>query len=199
MSRISRDELRLIREAQGVEAAANAAGVRKTKKVVSKSGRTYYRPLTPTQRKYRLSNIIQGKQAIRRKKKNPTQKDKDKLKRAKEKITESRLNIPDDVRVASGRRLQIKEEIRKERRDLKTATDERNRRQKENTIKRLQEELRSEDAEEDVQRAYENAQDTDQNEDWNLFKQGYNATTKRQRTRFKKALKERLGDGMAES
>ena len=183
MSRISRDELRLIREAQGWEAAANAAGVRKTKKVISKSGRTYYRPLTRDQRRFRISNIIQAKQTIKK----------------PERITESRLNIPDDVRVAAGRRLQIKEEIRKERRDLKTATDERNRRQKENTIKRLQEELRSEDAEEDVQRAYENAQDTDQNEDWNLFKQGYNATTKRQRTRFKKALKERVGDGMAES
>jgi hypothetical protein len=183
MTRISREELRLIREARGFEAAADAAGVRKTKKVVSKSGKTYYRPLTRDQRRFRISNIIQGKQKVKK----PTR------------ITEKRLEIPEDERVKAGRKLQIKDEIKKERRNLKRATNEANRREKLATIEGLKEELTSDEAEEDVERAYELAKETDQTVDWRLFKAGYNASSSRDRREFKKRLNKRLGDGLAES
>ena len=80
---------------------------------------------------------------------------------------------------------------------MREATNEANRRQRQNTINRLQEELKSDEAEEDVQRAYELAQDTDANTDWRLFKAGYSATSSRERKRFKKQLDERLKNGMA--
>ena len=183
MTRLSRRDLRLIREAQGWEAATDAAGVRKTKKVVSKTGKTYYRPLTKDQRRFRISNIIQAKQKVKK----------------PDKIKDARLAIPERDRVKAGRDLQIKDEIKAERRRLREATDDANRRQRQNTINRLQEELKSDEAEEDVQRAYELAQDTDATTDWRLFKAGYNATSSRERKRFKKQLDERLKDGMARS
>ena len=197
MTRLSRRDLRLIREAQGWEAAANAAGVRKTKKVVSKTGKTYYRPLTAKQRRYRISNIIQAKQALRQKKKKPTAKDRKKLQKAIDEIKEARLAIPERDRVKAGRDLQIKDQIKAARARLRRAENEANKKQIQRTIDGLQEELQSDEAEEEVQRAHELAQNTDRNDDWNLFKLGYNATSKRQRTQFKKALKERLGDGLA--
>jgi hypothetical protein len=198
MTRLSRRDLRLIREAQGWEAAANAAGVRKTKKVVSKTGKTYYRPLTKNQRRYRISNIIQQKQSLRQKKKKPTAKDRKKLEKAIDKIKEARLAIPERDRVKAGRDLQIKDQIKAQRAALKRAEDEANKKQIQSTIDGLQEELQSDEAEEEVQRAHELAQDTDRNDDWNLFKLGYNATSKRQRAKFKKALKERLGDELGD-
>jgi hypothetical protein len=181
MTRLSRRDLRLIREAQGWEAAANAAGVRKTKKVVSKTGKTYYRPLTKDQRRYRISNIIQAKQKVKK----------------PDRIKTARLAIPEQDRVKAGRNLQIKDQIKAERARLRRAENEANKKQIQRNIDGLQEELRSDEAEEEVQRAHELAQDTDRNDDWNLFKLGYNATSKRQRTQFKKALKERLGDELA--
>ena len=183
MTRLSRRDLRLIREARGWETAAEAAGVRKTKKVVSRTGKTYYRPLTREQRRYRISNIIQGKQKVKK----------------PERIKTARLAIPERERVKAGRDLQIKDEIKRERRRLKRAENEANRRQIQATINQLKEEQKNTDAEEDVQKAYKLAQDTDANTDWRLFKAGYNATSNRERARFKKKLDERLKDGMAGS
>tara|TARA_Y100000004_G_scaffold54374_1_gene60579 strand:+ start:1840 stop:2391 length:552 start_codon:yes stop_codon:yes gene_type:complete len=183
MTRLSRRDLRLIREARGWEAAAEAAGVRKTKKVVSKTGKTYYRPLTREQRRYRISNIIQGKQKVKK----------------PDKIKDARLAIPERDRVKAGRDLQIKDEIRRERQRLRRAENEANRRQIQATINQLKEEQKNTDAEEDVQRAYELAQDTDSHPDWRLFRAGYSATSSREQKRFKKKLDERLKDGMAES
>ena len=57
---VTRDRLRTIREVEGWRVAADAAGVRKTKKVTSKSGKTYYRPLTDKQRRDRLQIRITG-------------------------------------------------------------------------------------------------------------------------------------------
>jgi len=157
MTRLSRRDLRLIREAQGWEAAADAAGVRKTKKVVSKTGKTYYRPLTREQRRYRISNIIQEKQKVKK----------------PERIKTARLAIPERVRVKAGRDLQIKDAIRRERQRLKRAENEANQRQIQATINQLKEEQKNTDAEEEVQEAYDKARDTDNTEDWRDFKQKY--------------------------
>ena len=181
MTRLSRRDLRLIREAQGWEAAADAAGVRKTKKVVSKTGKTYYRPLTKDQRRYRISNIIQAKQKVKK----------------PDRITKARLAIPERDRVKAGRDLQIKDAIKRERQRLRRAENEANRRQIQANIDQLKEEQKNADAEEEVQKAYELAQETDLTTDWRLFKAGYNATSRRERVRFKKQLDKRLEDGMA--
>ena len=157
MTRLSRRDLRLIREAQGWEAAADAAGVRKTKKVVSKTGKTYYRPLTKDQRRYRISNIIQGKQKVKK----------------PDKIKDARLAIPERDRVKAGRDLQIKDAIKRERLRLRRAENEANRRQIQANIVQLKEEQKNTDAEEEVQQAYDKARDTDNTEDWRDFKQKY--------------------------
>ena len=175
MTRLSRRDLRLIREARGFEAAADAAGVRKTKKVVSKTGKTYYRPLTKEQRRYRISNIIQGKQALRRKKKNPTEKDRKKLQKAIDEVKEARLAIPERDRVKAGRDLQIKDAIRERRRELRRAENEANRRQIQATIDRLKEEQKNTDAEEEVQKAYDTARNSDSLKDWRDFKEKYDS------------------------
>tara|TARA_Y100001938_G_C7994780_1_gene381429 strand:+ start:250 stop:738 length:489 start_codon:yes stop_codon:yes gene_type:complete len=157
MTRLSRRDLRLIREAQGWEAAADAAGVRKTKKVVSKTGKTYYRPLTRDQRRYRISNIIQAKQKVKK----------------PDKIKDARLAIPERDRVKAGRDLQIKDAIKRERQRLRRAENEANRRQIQANIVQLKEEQKNTDAEEEVQQAYDKARDTDNTEDWRNFKQKY--------------------------
>jgi len=175
MSRRSGRDLRLIREAQGWEAAANAAGVRKTKKVVSKTGKTYYRPLTKDQRRFRISNIIQEKQRLRRKKKKPTAKDRKKLQKAIDKIKETRLAIPEQDRVKAGRDLQIKDEIKRERKRLKRAENEANRRQIQANIDRLIGEKENTAAEQEVQAAHDKARDTDKTEDWKNFKEKYDS------------------------
>ena len=157
MTRLSRRDLRLIREAQGWEAAADAAGVRKTKKVVSKTGKTYYRPLTKDQRRFRISNIIQAKQKVKK----------------PDKIKDARLAIPERDRVKAGRDLQIKDAIKRERQRLRRAENEANRRQIQANINQLKEEQKNTDAEEEVQQAYDKARDTDKTEDWRDFKQKY--------------------------
>ena len=157
MTRLSRRDLRLIREAQGWEAAADAAGVRKTKKVVSKTGKTYYRPLTRDQRRFRISNIIQAKQKVKK----------------PDKIKDARLAIPERDRVKAGRDLQIKDAIKRERQRLRRAENEANRRQIQANIVQLKEEQKNTDAEEEVQQAYDKARDTDNTEDWRDFKQKY--------------------------
>ena len=157
MTRLSRRDLRLIREAQGWEAAADAAGVRKTRKVVSKTGKTYYRPLTRDQRRFRISNIIQAKQKVKK----------------PDKIKDARLAIPERDRVKAGRDLQIKDAIKRERQRLRRAENEANRRQIQANINQLKEEQKNTDAEEEVQQAYDKARDTDKTEDWRDFKQKY--------------------------
>ena len=175
MTRLSRRDLRLIREAQGWEAAADAAGVRKTKKVVSKTGKTYYRPLTKDQRRFRISNIIQNKQALRRKKKNPTEKDRKKLQKAIDEVKEARLAIPERDRVKAGRDLQIKDAIKRAQGRLRRAEDEANRRQIQANINQLKEEQKNTDAEEEVQQAYDKARDSDDLTDWRDFKSKYDS------------------------
>ena len=159
MTRLSRRDLRLIREAQGWEAAADAAGVRKTKKVVSKTGKTYYRPLTREQRRYRISNIIQAKQKVKK----------------PDKIKAARLAIPERDRVKAGRDLQIKDAIKRERQRLRRAENEANRRQIQANINQLKEEQKNTDAEEEVQQAYDKARDTDALTDWRDFKSKYDS------------------------
>ena len=159
MTRLSRRDLRLIREAQGWEAAADAAGVRKTKKVVSKTGKTYYRPLTKDQRRYRISNIIQAKQKVKK----------------PDKIKDARLAIPERDRVKAGRDLQIKDAIKRERQRLRRAENEANRRQIQANINQLKEEQKNADAEEEVQQAYDKARDSDALTDWRDFKGKYDS------------------------
>ena len=183
---VTRDRLRTIREVEGWRVAADAAGVRKTKKVTSKSGKTYYRPLTDKQRRDRLQIRITGysRGSVRPGGTSERVGPADLPKRVRERIKGTLAAIPEEDRVKAGYRLDRKERIRKLRTQSRafdevdilsnTAREEMAAAQAEIDREIDSERQALNDAEgiEEMWANYRRAQETGDLEDWELFRNG---------------------------
>ena len=184
---VTRDRLRTIREVEGWRVAADAAGVRKTKKVTSKSGKTYYRPLTDKQRRDRLQIRITGYSRGSERPGGPSERvgPANLPKRVRERIKDTLAAIPAEDRVKAGYRVDRKQRVRELRSEVKafdevdilsnTAREEMAaaRREAEIELEDAQAELRDRDAEDEVWEAYSIAQNTDDSDDWEDFRDKY--------------------------